>query len=137
MIAPLDLFSFGKNLLRIGRARFFGHASGAKEPEPQRALAPTLLLKVAGTGFQQIVERNESNEFFCGVLDDRHAREAFFRHAIDHNAQRFVGVGGNRFRANELTESPLQNRVSLLLYAFTNISTREHTDEASLFIYDG
>src|SRR3954452_6845229 len=87
---------------------------------------------MAGACFEQIVQRDESEEFTGGALHNGHTRETVLCHAINHDTQRFVRIGFYRLRPHQLSESRLQHGVSFALQPFTDIASSEHSYEPSV-----
>src|SRR5262245_43273381 len=88
-LRPSDRFTFQFALLM-------------EQAQPQGAFATALFLKMARPGFQQIIERYQAPKCSSGTGLQSESACMLFRHTIDNDSQRFIWIGLDRARMNQI-----------------------------------
>jgi hypothetical protein len=105
-----------------------------KKSQLQRTFTRAFGFEVASTCFEQIIQRNEAQEFLRTAFQHRHPREAFLCHSIHNHSQGFVGIRFHGIKSDEITEGAPQYGVTLDLDSFAHISARQHPHKAALVV---
>jgi len=90
--------------------------------DSQHSFSPALFFQIAHTRPQQIFQRNNPCQLAPAVYH-RHARNACFRHAVNHNAEWFVRVRDHRILTHDAGELARTAVTSKLV----QLSPRHHT----------
>ena len=75
-----------------------------EQSEFESPLSTAFFLQMPRARFQYIIQRHQTQELSGSAIQNRHSRAAFFRHAINHDPERFIGISLNRAGAYQITD---------------------------------